>query len=119
MIGADRLAAQGVRAARAERDVALSDKARTQTALRPPPPLALPAPWQSRRDGPHPLRVAAAMAALPVRQREALVLQYYQELSNGEAAALMDISIEALESLLSRARRNLRAQLMGNGKEKP
>lgn len=64
-------------------------------------------------------RVAAAMAALPLRQREALVLQYYQELSNAEAAALMDISIEALESLLSRARRNLRAQLMGNGKEKP
>ena len=64
-------------------------------------------------------RVAAALAALPHRQREAIVLQYYQELSNSEAAALMGISIEALESLLARARRTLRAQLMGDEKDKP
>ena len=62
-------------------------------------------------------RVAAALAALPARQREALVLQYYQELSNSEAAALMDIGIEAFESLLMRARRGLRA-LLKDEKEK-
>lgn len=56
-------------------------------------------------------RLAAALAALPERQREAIVLQYYQELSNIDAAALMNISVEALESLLSRARRQLRSQL--------
>ena len=56
-------------------------------------------------------RMAAALAALPDRQREAIVLQYYQELSNIDAAALMNISVEALESLLSRARRQLRRQL--------
>ena len=56
-------------------------------------------------------RMAAALAALPERQREAIVLQYYQELSNIDAAALMNISVEALESLLSRARRQLRSQL--------
>jgi len=56
-------------------------------------------------------RVAAALATLPVRQREALVLQYYQELSNAQTAELMDITIEALESLLARARRNLRLSL--------
>lgn len=56
-------------------------------------------------------QMAAALAALPERQREAIVLQYYQELSNIEAAALMNISVEALESLLSRARRNLRSYL--------
>lgn len=56
-------------------------------------------------------RMAAALAALPERQREAIVLQYYQELSNIDAAALMNISVEALESLLSRARRQLRRQL--------
>jgi RNA polymerase sigma-70 factor, ECF subfamily len=55
--------------------------------------------------------VRAALAALPARQREALVLQYYQELSNFEAAALMGITVDALESLLARARRNLRAHL--------
>ena len=58
-------------------------------------------------------RIKAALAALPARQREALVLQYYQELSNVEAAQLMGISIDALESLLSRARRNLRGHLAG------
>lgn len=56
-------------------------------------------------------RMAAALAALPERQREAIVLQYYQELSNIDAATLMNISVEALESLLSRARRQLRSQL--------
>ncbi|CAM5494741.1 RNA polymerase sigma factor [Sphingobium scionense] len=55
--------------------------------------------------------VAAALQALPKRQREAIVLQYYQELSNGEAAAAMGVSVEALESLLSRARRALRTLL--------
>jgi RNA polymerase sigma factor (sigma-70 family) len=58
-------------------------------------------------------RIATALAALPARQREALVLQYYQELSNIEAAALMNISVDALESLLARARRTLRSHLAG------
>lgn len=56
-------------------------------------------------------RVAAAMASLPPRQREALVLCHYQELGNIEAAAALGISVEALESLLSRGRRALRAAL--------
>ncbi len=70
-------------------------------------------------------RMAAALATLPERQREAIVLQYYQELSNIDAAALMNISVEALESLLSRARRQLRRQLADTpglarpGREKP
>ena len=55
--------------------------------------------------------VAAVLQALPERQREAIVLQYYQELSNIEAAAAMEISVEALESLLARARRRLRMLL--------
>lgn len=56
-------------------------------------------------------RVDAALAKLPERQREAIVLCHYQELGNIEAAALMEISVEALESLLSRGRRALRASL--------
>jgi RNA polymerase sigma-70 factor (ECF subfamily) len=60
------------------------------------------------------VRVRDALAALPPRQREALVLQYYQEMSNVEAANLMGITVDALESLLARARRNLRAQLAGD-----
>jgi RNA polymerase sigma-70 factor (ECF subfamily) len=56
-------------------------------------------------------QVEAAIAALPERQREAIVLCHYQELGNIEAAALMEISVEALESLLSRGRRALRSLL--------
>jgi len=55
--------------------------------------------------------VEAALQALPERQRLAIVLCYYQEMSNIEAAALMEVSVEALESLLSRGRRQLKARL--------
>ncbi|HPA39501.1 MAG TPA: RNA polymerase sigma factor [Phenylobacterium sp.] len=56
-------------------------------------------------------RVSAALQALPDRQREAVTLCHYQDLTNIEAAAVMGVSVEALESLLSRGRRALRAAL--------
>lgn len=52
-----------------------------------------------------------ALATLPERQRIAMTLCCYQELSNIDAAAVMSISVEAVESLLSRARRSLREAL--------
>lgn len=55
--------------------------------------------------------VAAAVAGLPARQRAALVLCYYEELSNAEAAAILSVSVSALEALLVRARRSLREAL--------
>jgi RNA polymerase sigma-70 factor (ECF subfamily) len=57
-------------------------------------------------------RVAEAMQRLPERQREAIVLCHYQELGNIEAAQVMGVTVEALESLLSRGRRGLRMALM-------
>jgi RNA polymerase sigma factor (sigma-70 family) len=56
-------------------------------------------------------RVNTALQGLPVRQREAILLCHYQELGNIEAAGLMGVSVEALESLLSRGRRALRQAL--------
>lgn len=56
-------------------------------------------------------RVRAALAALPARQRAALVLCYYEERSQAEAAALLGVSEGALESLLSRGRATLRKWL--------
>lgn len=55
--------------------------------------------------------VAAALAELPERQRLAVALCHYQELSNIDAAAVMSISVDALESLLARGRRTLRDKL--------
>jgi RNA polymerase sigma-70 factor, ECF subfamily len=56
-------------------------------------------------------RVQAAMAHLPERQRAALALCYFEGMGNIEAAAMLEISIGALESLLVRARRALRDAL--------
>ena len=59
--------------------------------------------------------VEGALAVLPDRQRAALVLSYYEGLSNAVAAQALEISVEALESLLVRARRALRAELATRG----
>lgn len=56
-------------------------------------------------------QVDQAIAGLPERQRLALTLVYYEEMSNVEAAAAMEISVDALESLLARARRTLKDRL--------
>jgi RNA polymerase sigma factor (sigma-70 family) len=50
----------------------------------------------------------ALIAALPERQRAAIVLTYYEELSNAAAAEALDMNIKAFESLLLRARTALR-----------
>ncbi len=57
------------------------------------------------------LVVDEALASLPDRQRAAINLCHYQELSNIEAAKIMDVSVDALESLLARGRRALRDRL--------
>jgi RNA polymerase sigma-70 factor (ECF subfamily) len=56
-------------------------------------------------------RVRAAIGDLPDRQRAALVLCYYEGMSNAEAAAVLEMSVGAVESLLVRARRTLRKTL--------
>jgi len=55
--------------------------------------------------------VREAIDGLPERQRMALVLQQYEDLSYLEIADVMDCSRSAVESLLVRARRNLRDAL--------
>ncbi len=54
----------------------------------------------------------AALLALPERQRLAIVLRHIEELPQEEVASVMELSVEAVESLLSRGRRSLRAMLL-------
>ena len=53
----------------------------------------------------------AALALLPDRQRLAIVLRHLEERPNPEIAAILETSVEAVESLLARARRELAARL--------
>lgn len=54
----------------------------------------------------------AALADLPERQRLAIVLRHFEERPNPEIAAILGTSVEAVESLLARGRRELAARLI-------
>jgi RNA polymerase sigma-70 factor, ECF subfamily len=56
--------------------------------------------------------VQRAVDDLPARQRAALVLCHYEGLGNAEIAAVLELGVEAVESLLARARRRLREVLV-------
>jgi RNA polymerase sigma-70 factor, ECF subfamily len=52
-------------------------------------------------------RVAYAVGSLPEKQRTAVILKYYEEMSTKEIADVMETTISSVESLLVRAKRNL------------
>lgn len=58
-----------------------------------------------------------ALSRLPDRQREAVVLRHLEGLSNPEIAEVMEISVEAVESLTARGKRALAADLAGRRDE--
>lgn len=53
-------------------------------------------------------RLEDALGRLPTQQRVAVVLSYYEDLSNAEIAEVMSTSVSAVESLLKRGRKGLR-----------
>ena len=55
----------------------------------------------------------AALAALPERQRIAVMMRHFDEASNPEIAVALGISVEAVESLTARGKRALAATLKG------
>ncbi len=55
--------------------------------------------------------LAAAIEKLPVRQRSAIVLTYGDGRSNAQVAEILDTSVSAVETLLVRAKQNLRRAL--------
>jgi RNA polymerase sigma-70 factor, ECF subfamily len=56
-------------------------------------------------------RIAAAVAALPEQQKTAVVLCYYEDFTQPEAARIMKLNLKQVEGLLSRARKTLKASL--------
>lgn len=52
-----------------------------------------------------------ALAQLPERQRQAVILRHIEELGNPEIAGIMRISVEAVESLVARGKRALSTAL--------
>jgi len=53
----------------------------------------------------------AALADLPERQRQAVVLRHIEGLSNPEIAAILEVGVEAVESLTARGKRALTVAL--------
>jgi RNA polymerase sigma-70 factor, ECF subfamily len=60
-------------------------------------------------------RVDQAIAQLPDRQKLALTLVHFEQMTNIAAAAAMELSVDAIESLLARARRGLKQILAHEG----
>ncbi|MGA9658933.1 MAG: sigma-70 family RNA polymerase sigma factor, partial [Asticcacaulis sp.] len=56
-------------------------------------------------------RIQNALSALPAQQKLAIVLCYYEDFTQSEAARIMQVHIKALEGLLSRAKKSLKQDL--------
>ncbi|MDL1870959.1 sigma-70 family RNA polymerase sigma factor [Deltaproteobacteria bacterium PRO3] len=63
-------------------------------------------------------RLVAWLEELPERQRSALQLCFYEGLSNEEAAQVMGLKLKALQSLLMRAKAQLREKVLAASGEK-
>lgn len=78
-----------------------------------PAPSALDRMQDAARDA----ALQEALGKLPERQRQAVVLRHIEGCTNPEIAAVMDISVEAVESLTARGKRALAASLAGKRAE--
>jgi len=63
------------------------------------------------------LALEETLAQLPDRQRQAVVLRHIEGLTNPEIAQIMDVGVEAVESLTARGKRALTALLSGRKAE--
>ncbi|WP_188578191.1 sigma-70 family RNA polymerase sigma factor [Azorhizobium oxalatiphilum] len=62
-------------------------------------------------------RLAGAIGTLPARQRAAVLLTYWEGLSNNRTAQIMGTTVGGVETLLVRARKALRARLIPSSDE--
>jgi RNA polymerase sigma factor (sigma-70 family) len=61
--------------------------------------------------------VMQSLLLLPYRQRAAVVLRYYQDLSEQQVADSLDVSLSAARSLIARGIEALRKQMRGDGRD--
>ncbi len=83
----------------------------------PEPADGAPGPAGSLQDRARAEALQAALGRLPERQRQAVVLRHLEELANPEIAAIMGVSVEAVESLVARGKRALAADLSARRNE--
>jgi len=81
-----------------------------------PPDGAAPA-WERMAEAERLAALDAALGGLPERQRQAVVLRHIEGLSNPEIAEIMEVGVEAVESLTARGKRALAAALAGRREE--
>jgi len=77
----------------------------------PPPPPDMPSAEQGAITQLERLAVVDALRTLPLRQREALVLRFYADLSAGQIASIMGITTGAVKSHTARGMSALRSAL--------
>jgi len=92
-----------------------SRQRRRQLALDEAPEMADASPGAEGRlqDADRMAALTAALGELPDRQRQAVVLRHIEGLANPEIAAILEIGVEAVESLTARGKRALSALLAG------
>jgi RNA polymerase sigma factor (sigma-70 family) len=81
------------------------------------PPANLKSAVEAMTDAARSGALQSALSTLPDRQRQAVVLRHIEELGNPEIAEIMDITVEAVESLVARGKRTLTAALEGRRDE--
>ena len=81
------------------------------------PPANLKSAVEAMTDAARSDALSQALSTLPDRQRQAVVLRHIEELGNTQIAEIMDITVEAVESLVARGKRTLKAALEGQRDE--
>jgi RNA polymerase sigma factor (sigma-70 family) len=80
-----------------------------EDAAEPPDPS--PSPLERLANSEQSRALARAILALPERQRQAIVLRHFDGMSNPEIGEQLECSVEAVESLLARGRRQLMEEM--------
>ena len=81
--------------------------------LGPDPACDAPGAYAGLLQGERAAALQLALVQLPARQRQAVVLRHLEGLGNASIAQVMELSVEAVESLLARGKRALSDHLYG------